>query len=403
MSMLGKIMLVVNLLAAAGLFYFATQDWAKRQETNGTVLRYRLTIDGMPVDPAATSGESDPDAIHISVTTPAGHTTETVTKKLLDAHFKDAASGTYGGSGAVASQIAEVKTVQDKITTELDTKPNEQAKVAFLCGSVDDKLTFVPGLLMKLAESFEERAAIRKLAFGTAAQMPANREKATARFKRKFEAVLKAPDPKSLDAEATRVKELKEKILAAPDDAAAKAELAAISAEGSPAYTRDDSDRRRRIAKLLMLVDPLAGWQKRVAIVVGLQQYLTAIIDQTGRLEEMTRRAERSFEIDQNAFDEDYELLKRLALARDQRVLQQERVNSGYTAQLTADIDIEAKRMVQLNAMKDEIAALTSEINADLKLQAEVEKALFEVQKKVGDTLRGNLNLEKDLGNAEGK
>ena len=152
-----------------------------------------------------------------------------------------------------------------------------------------------------------------------------------------------------------------------------------------------------------MLVDPLAGWQKRVAIVVGLQQYLTAIIDQTGRLEEMTRRAERSFEIDQNAFDEDYELLKRLALARDQRVLQQERVNSGYTAQLTADIDIEAKRMVQLNAMKDEIAALTSEINADLKLQAEVEKALFEVQKKVGDTLRGNLNLEKDLGNAEGK
>ena len=58
MSMLGKIMLVVNLLAAAGLFYFATQDWAKRQETNGTVLRYRLTIDGMPVDPAASSGES---------------------------------------------------------------------------------------------------------------------------------------------------------------------------------------------------------------------------------------------------------------------------------------------------------------------------------------------------------
>ena len=92
-----------------------------------------------------------------------------------------------------------------------------------------------------------------------------------------------------------------------------------------------------------------------------------------------------------------------IGLQRFLESMQQERVNSGYTAQLTADIDIEAKRMVQLNAMKDEIAALTSEINADLKLQADVEKALFEVQKKVGDTLRGNLNLEKDLGNAEGK
>src|SRR5437868_15416207 len=40
MSTLGKVLLFLNLLAAGGLCYLTVQDWSKRQEINGVLLRY---------------------------------------------------------------------------------------------------------------------------------------------------------------------------------------------------------------------------------------------------------------------------------------------------------------------------------------------------------------------------
>src|SRR2546423_1788740 len=78
--------------------YLTAQAWSKRQEVNGLALRYVLTLTGLPVDEP--KGEGSSDEIPMAVETAPGHTTTTVGKKLLDAHF---------GGSAPRSQVEEVR------------------------------------------------------------------------------------------------------------------------------------------------------------------------------------------------------------------------------------------------------------------------------------------------------
>ena len=51
MSTLGKILLFINLLAAAGVAYLASQSWAQRQAVNATLLKHELVESGMMQPP----------------------------------------------------------------------------------------------------------------------------------------------------------------------------------------------------------------------------------------------------------------------------------------------------------------------------------------------------------------
>lgn len=392
MSLTGKILLFVNLLAAAGLTYLAAQDWAKRQELNGLVVRYLLALDGVPV--AEPKGvEADSDAVPMAVETGPGATTTAVSKKLLDAHF---------GGQAPRTQLDEVKAVQQKIRSAVAGFADDPSKLRFLCGGLNQARQYEPGLLIRFADSFEERQAIRALGLTrNPQQVTANLTEAYRRLDRKFEAVIGDPKPAQAQADAQKLAELQGRLAANPNDRQAADELAAVYAEGAPAYTRDDADRRNRIAQLLMLHNLDAANQKRTILVTGLRVYVRALNEQLARMEEVVRRIERQMEQDQSQFQEEYELLKRLAVEQDQLLFQQQRVLAGLKDQAADDEKAVNVRQTQLTALDTELKAVADQVARLLQDQTGVEKALFDVQKKVGETLRDNIEKEARLLKAE--
>src|SRR5262249_1750657 len=121
MSLLGKLLLVVNLLAAAGFVYLATQDWKGRQTITASGLRYILLVEGLPLDEERIKDRKydDSEEVPFAVRSgPGGIPTETVSKKVLDEYFKTAQGGDGPGSlggGTVTNQLAEVKRVKAKV------------------------------------------------------------------------------------------------------------------------------------------------------------------------------------------------------------------------------------------------------------------------------------------------
>ena len=90
MGTLGKVLLFVNLLAAGGLTYFATQDWAKRQDVTAAAVRLTLVLKGLPTDAPAGAADKDSAGVPLGVETSGGYVVETVRPSLLAAYFQGA-------------------------------------------------------------------------------------------------------------------------------------------------------------------------------------------------------------------------------------------------------------------------------------------------------------------------
>jgi len=406
MSTLGKVLLFLNLLAAGGLIYVAAQDWAKRQEISGVVLRYELTLQGLPIETSVLADDADATTVvPIEITTPSGVTLTQANKKILDAQFSGATGGeTFGPFNAVRSLTEELDRVEKKLIGILQSQQGNDGKLRYLVGGLDANRLFAPGLLMRMAESFAEREALRNLAYPvppTPELLQTNVEDAQRRLNRKIAALKSAPAPKQLAAAATEIDDLRKAVEKDPADAAAKAKLAALSGEGSPPFTRDDNDRRRRIALFLMLLDPSAAWQKRTMTVTGLQTYQTALNEQVARVTDIARQTERAIESDQASYEREYEQLKRLALDQDLLVVEQQSLVKGLVEMEALDLASRNARQVQLDNLKKELDSLQKTIACVLDQQAEAEKKVFTLQRTVGDTLRGNLELEAKLDQTE--
>jgi hypothetical protein len=393
MSLLGKILLVVNVLAAIGLAYLTAQAWAQRQEVNGMVVRYVLTLDGVPVDP--TPGQESDTEMPLAVDVAPGFTTTTIGKKLLSTHF---------GGSIPKSQIDEVQAVRQKIDGLVASAPDDAAKLFTLCGGLDAKNQFVPGYLMRFADTFEERQAIRNLALTRdPKRISENLADARQRLARKFDAVLNAPNPAQAQQDAQKLADWQSRLAANPNDAETAHELAEYLSLGAPAYSRNAVDRQNRIAQLLMLHDTAQENQKRTILVVGLRTYVRALNEMIGRLEEVVRRVERQMEQDQLKFQEEYELLKRLAVEQDQILYQQQRVVAGLRDQAAQDEQHVTVRQTQLKDLEASLNQVSQIVANLLQQQSEMEKELFEVQRRVGETLLGNAELESKLLQTEGK
>jgi hypothetical protein len=116
MSILGKLLAVLNVLAAAGFAYFALMDWTVRQNWTSAVNRMALPVAGLPVS----EDEVDPDG-------------RPRIDKISDATLPDLFKP-VGGLPAAAvlpedkTQFAEVKRVHDKLRKEIDQADGEAAK-----------------------------------------------------------------------------------------------------------------------------------------------------------------------------------------------------------------------------------------------------------------------------------
>lgn len=438
MGTLGKVLLFVNLLAAAGVAYLATQDWATRQNVTASALQYHLVLSGIPVaSPAGTT--ADEDTVPFVAEMSGGYKTTSVTPAFLTAYFQGASGGQQlaAGGETIASQVDEVKRVQAKANSVLGGA-DPAGQLALLVGrETADQTgvpTYTPGWLTTLATTFDERVLVRRLAAYRAsdgdagreqAQMKANLDRAKAIFEKKFAAVLNAPSEPLADAESNKLQSVSEKITAVGQklrglagqpmtDAAtlkaatdelevARTEYLDVLADLGTAAARGEPDRKKRIAHLLTFLDPTAEWQKRVALVIGLRTYRDAISEQSDRLARMATLAEAQILHDQQAFSAEYAILRSDAERRTLLLTQQQAIRADLDKQKTADTEAITVRNKYLTDRAAELTQVRADVTAALATQKQAEQRLFTTQKQVGDTLQKNLEQEEQLAEFEVK
>lgn len=359
MSLLGKILLFFNLLAAGAFAYFATQDLKGRQTTTAAGLRHLLLIKGFPID-----GEDNFDEeggvkfkYEMSGNVPTTH----VSKKLLEAYFGP-------GPGVVTSQLAEVKRVR--------------AAVESAIGGAPDKASATRGYLLLLAETYEERLAIQT----------AGEDDLARRLAQKFDAVLKPavkPDVSSLAAEP-------EEKTAASFDARLKA-VDDIRRNASG----DDTQRLERIAHLLVHIDRDPAAQKRTMMIVGMRRYVVAIAQQAVRFSEMAARVKKEIEADDVRFIAEYALLRDQSIKNTQMVNDTAANRRRLEEQLTKDQGFVTQRQTQLDNLKQALARVKADVDELIANQTKIEAVLFEVQREVGLTLDEVYKLEAELEKKE--
>jgi hypothetical protein len=374
MTIFGKVLIVFNLLAGGAFVYFATQNWKGRQQINANALRHVVLVAGLPLgnekgDP--NSLPTDPEAeIPFHVEMAGGFRTETVSKKSLELYFQAAGDGGALGGGPVPNQLAEVRRVKAKLDELLVARP-------------DDKVTLLSGWLLWQAETLEEREAIQK------AVADGNADELQRRLNAKFAAVLDAP--KKADPEAL-------KSLAAEDaDNADKQKEKLAQVAESRLGSLDDSERRVRLAHLLVHLDAAAPWQKRVMAVVGLRRYVAAIAVQAERFRDMSARIELLIPTDQAGYLALEQTLMRQAIDRTDLANRQAEIRRRKVDEKNRIDNFVAERETQLKAIAAQLNKTKAEVDELLVRQAGIEATLFGVQREVAITLDEVYELEKRL------
>lgn len=460
MTLLGKVLLFLNVAAAAAVAYIATENWTRRQSLNATGLRYALLTDGFPTEPAAgnpaalESAPGDEDLVAVQLPTGTGRYTTDVPYKLLKAHFTGAdGKPTFGSQVPPLSVRGELERVKKVVDNYLAvTLTTDAQKLQFLCGVLDPATgNYTPGLLALLADGFGQRQVVKRLLVlnntdpgGAPAELKKNAETARAMLEKRFKAVLQPPNPKVADDDAKVLADAAKAVSAAgaatakavqdeqvardavkaePENAArvaqlrtaeletnsARAQLTAAfaafetaMADTGLAASRDDADRRQRALLLLSHLDPTdVELQKRLMLLFGQPEYLRAQTDRLDRLRPYPAMIDDArFAADANFFAE-YERLKQAARDRDRFLDRQKELLAEVNAQVADAQNLLKQRQAYLterSAVADDLRNQVQVLAAD---QEAVEAELFNVQLRVGRLLRDNFDLEDRLIQAE--
>lgn len=352
MRALGIALMVFNLLLTAGIgLYLAPNAWSKRQEMNAHVAKHYLVKLGLPYDaPNFNSGSSTQP---ISFPTTGGHVVESVSTDLL--------TGYFGGETPVNSQKEELEKAYAAVQGQIAGMNSPAEVVAFLCGSYAQN-RFTPGILTLMAKTYEDRSAVRAL-------IPAPGTKADAR---------------TLQDSANKAKDL------------LKAQYDAVTA------AKSELDKKGKLAHFLAYLNPQSNThQKRVILVVGLNQYAKTLGDQAAAYDEIARRVTRLVEQNQNDYVQEYELLKKLAIERSQVRNAQKAVENDLQANKADDDTAVKTRLDQKARRQQELDALRADNKTLLDANAALEAKLHATQRKVGDLLDAILAEEAKVEAAE--
>ena len=377
MTLLGKILLFFNLLAAGGFVYLATQDWQGRQNINAAALRHILLLTGLPLgsEPGAPSTvPADPEAaVPFRIVMSGGTPTTDVSPKFLTTYFSNNAGGaTPLGTGPVPNQLAEVKRVKGETDQQLQA-----------AASTADKLALLRKWLLLQAETYEEREAILALLKAE------NVDELQQRLAARFDAVIQPPKPS--DAEAAT------KLPAADPEDLEQLKNKAAQINASRAIPQDEEERRIKIAHLLVHLDTDGAWQTRVRAIIGIRQYVSTISAQSERFSAMVEYVETQIPADQVGYLADERTQLRLAISRTTLAEQQAKIRLKWEEQKKKVDDFVAQRTTELNAIKAQLRKVKAEVDELLVRQAGIETALFEVQREVAITLDEVYKLELQL------
>jgi DNA repair exonuclease SbcCD ATPase subunit len=340
MSMLGKILAVLNVLAAIGFLVIAGMDYSARRNWSYQAFRHELAIGGLPVDDKDDAGRPDGRPVVKDLT-------ETTLKEV----FQPA------GGDPQPTQVAEVQRVKKKVLTDVDGAGNE-----------NEKRVKIAGYLLPLAKTGDER-----------------------------DRYIAAIDPKSAIKQPVPVMQ---KILEDEIDRAASP--SETLADGS-SVTRDREERRAAIADLLYNLNPTgdAGEHARVQTVVGLAEYVAAADRQATNLLRMAERVQQAITEEQSAFVRGYraqyprlqDLAEQLRGA-ETRLQEQKGLLAQYNPQLK-------ERQAEVQDFTQRIEAATRTAQADLATLAAVQKQLFDLQRDLATGQAENQKLEVQLRTKE--
>jgi hypothetical protein len=420
MTLLGKLLILFNLLAAGGFIYFAMQDYKARQTITAAAVRHKLLLSGLPVQGPDKFGPEEETPFVIDMA--GGFKTKTISKKILETYFAAAPSfdstSFPSEKGPVPCQLAEVKRVKAKIETYLKDLDNA-AKVSALNEWLIDQ-----------SETYEQRQEVKDLV------AKGNSDELGKRLMALFDAVLAEPVAppadgvskfvltddvvaylKSMNVPDTvllKLPPLKGKELSLEDF---KKELESILAKdeydryetiisnsallAKVADTRvkplDADERQTRIAKLLVHLSPDAAWQKRVVIVVGLRRYVSAIATQAVRFRDMYARLEKLIVTDQKGYLAQEASLNQMARDRTELANQQSKLKAEKAEELRKEDDFLGQRQTQLKSIETQLLKIKAEVDELLVKQGKIEAALLDVQREVAITLDDVYQLEAAL------
>src|SRR5262249_16339730 len=121
MSILGKVLVILNVLAALVFVYLAAVDWGKRQDLSYKVFRNELIFNGLPVDDEEGGSRVPPVRLASQIST-----------QTLNEMYGAATGGEELGGEKVKTQEAEVTRDPGKTRQKTDSLDGDAAKRAYL-------------------------------------------------------------------------------------------------------------------------------------------------------------------------------------------------------------------------------------------------------------------------------
>jgi hypothetical protein len=364
MSMLGKILAILNVLAAVGFFYLASQVWTQRLIWEDAVLQHDLMITGLPVDEGDKDQEGNPKFKDLR--TP-------LLKKLFP-------------SDLVKTQKEEIERIHKRLLGRLDD--------ANLPGTKAQKLA---GILVALADEGEDRLMLYKRWKDPAMTTP-KEEDLQQRFDNVF-ATATSPAIKVMRADgSTEEKKPRDWGEQRRSYAILMCRLCEVLREDEIPDAKTDAQGNKAA-----LEAPLDQWKcyQRFLTVVGLEAAQKALTDYTVTLERATAGMQAAVDRDRDqfasAFAQKYAILddyaSRLEAEKIAEKLEKERATK---AQEQAN-----KQRVEYQKVEAEMREERDKTRKMLAEQAEMERNLFASRQRMRDAFAENQRLEQKIRELE--
>jgi hypothetical protein len=337
MSTLGKVLAILNVLAAILLFVFAGMDYGEARAARYAVFRHEIVVHGLPVDNKEQWVEQPDEPV-----------VDKLDGRVLDDIYIDSGGNKLPTAGGLNGPF--VKTVLEEIAR---VKPAAAAAISALPAG-DQQKQKARQLLLSQAKNIGERTELEEMINSDGPGMPA----ATAELNRRFDAVTNLH-----------------------------------GAGGNPNW----EGVRYAAAQLLVNLDADDKWQERVRVVVGFEPYVYGVESSARAMEQIAADYREGIVRDQGIFVQNYQDMI-LALRYEAEQLYQANKRLGELQTVVKDRKLEVEqRQTEVNKNKQELADLTAATNAEVgRLQA-MQNDLFAIQQRLGKALDSTRALEEQL------
>ena len=333
MATFGKVLAVINVLAAIGFLWLAGMDYSKRQNWAYAYYRGQLGLNGLPVD------ANDPGR------QPGQDVSRSLGKGVI-------ADVVRGQGPTVYTQVEEVTRRQNEVKNEIDQADNLKAK-----GDVLAKY------LLPLATRGDERDdSIRRL---LNLKTDKDVEDLTARLNGYFERAVSPKTPQTAEF---------------PDGAA-----------------RELEDRRRSIADLLYNLDATPEGRTRTQAVVGIAQYVGAGDRQFANLRAMIDRLRTAIAADQVNFVGEYRAVAEGLGKEAAHLQHYETKLTEQQEQVRKATVLRNARQEEARVLQQEIEKKKQEAAAEAATLDALQRRLFDLQQDFVKLQAGNQRLEREI------